>query len=532
MFDKLPSISRTWLIHLVTLFLVVFYNVALFRQFFVAYPVSAVHLVYMLSVALVLAASIELILHFICFGKSARFVLIAVLMLSSAASFFMNTYGTVLDASMLDNIFQTDAREAGSLINFKLVFYLLFLGVLPSVLVYKIKIDSRSLKVEFLSSAKIILLAFAVVVLQVMMFSSFYSSFIRKHKEIRVYANPTMYIYSVFDFVNQYLIPHENKFVALGEDAAVPATDEKRELVIVVVGETARAENFSLNGYVRKTNPLLEKEQVYSFRHFQSCGTSTAISVPCMFSHLDSGNFTVQKGKQEENLLDVLHHAGVNVLWRDNNSDSKDVAVRVAYEDFKSNKRNPACDIECRDIGMLSGLQDYIDSKPEGDMIIVLHQMGNHGPDYYNRYPPDFEKFKPACHSDLLENCSEEQIVNAYDNAILYTDYFLSEVIKLLKTNTEKFETSMVYVSDHGESLGESGVYLHGLPNFMAPNVQRDVGVIFWLGDSVKDVDKSVLPQKTQNKYSHDQLFHTILGLFEIKTSVYNPKMDILDHIE
>jgi len=301
--------------------------------------------------------------------------------------------------------------------------------------------------------------------------------------------------------------------------------------VIVVVGETARAENFSLNGYQRKTNPLLEKEQVYSFKHFQSCGTSTAISVPCMFSHLDSSHFTVQKGRYQENLLDVLHHAGVNVLWRDNNSDSKDVAVRVDYEDFKTKNSNPVCDTECRDIGMLSGLQDYIDSKSDGDIIILLHQMGNHGPDYYRRYPADFEKFKPACQSDLLENCNEKEIVNAYDNAILYTDYFLSQVISFLKNNSNNFETIMVYVSDHGESLGESGVYLHGLPNFMAPDVQRDVGVIFWIGDNVEDINKKTLAEKTENKYSHDHLFHTILGLFEINSSVYNRNMDILDHL-
>lgn len=530
MFDKLPSISRSWLIHLVTLLLVIFYNFALFRHFFAAYPVSAMHLVYMVSVILLLAASIEFILHLICFKPTTRPALIIVLMLSAAASFFMDTYGTVLDASMLENIMETNTREAGSLVNFKLVLYILVLGILPSIFVYKARINFQSFKQEAFSSLKIIAIAFAVVGLQVLVFSSFYSSFIRGHKEIRVYANPTMYIYSFFDYLNRSIDHQEAKLVSLGEDAIVPQSDEKRELVIVVVGETARAENFSLNGYERKTNPLLEKEKVYSFKHFQSCGTSTAISVPCMFSHLNSGQFTVQKGRHEENLLDVLHHAGVNVLWRDNNSDSKDVAVRVTYEDFKSKEHNPACDTECRDIGMLTGLQDYINSKPNGDIVIVLHQMGNHGPDYYNRYPPEFEKFKPACHSNLLENCSTEEIKNAYDNAILYTDYFLYEVIQFLKNNTANFETIMTYVSDHGESLGESGLYLHGLPNFMAPDVQRDIGVIFWIGDSVEDINRNTLASKTENKYTHDHLFHTILGLLEINSSVYDPEMDILDH--
>lgn len=531
MFNKLPSISRSGLIHLVTLLLVIFYNFALFRQFLTAYPVSLMHLVYMASVTLVLAASIEFLLHLACFKKNIRFVLIIVLLLSSAASFFMNTYGTVLDASMLDNILQTNYDEAGKLVNLKLVMYVLILGVLPSIVVFKVKIIEKPLKQELLLSAKIIGAASAIVVLQAVLFTPFYTSFIREHKEIRVYANPTMYIYSVFHYLNLNLNHQDSKLALLGEDAIVAADDDKRELVIVVVGETARAENFSLNGYHRKTNPLLEKEKVFSFKHFQSCGTSTAVSVPCMFSHLNGNQFSVQKGKHEENLLDVLHHAGVNVLWRDNNSDSKEVALRVQYENFRKKDRNPVCDSECRDIGMLTGLQKYIDARSKGDIIIVLHQMGNHGPDYFNRYPALFEKFKPACHSDLLENCSKEEIINAYDNAILYTDYFLHEVITLLKNNTEKYEAILVYVSDHGESLGESGLYLHGLPNFMAPNVQRDIGVIFWIGDSVVDINRGTLAQKVENRYSHDYLFHTILGLFEIQTAVYDSKMDILDHL-
>lgn len=530
MYDKFITPTRSRLIHLVTLLLVIFYNFAMYRQFFAIYPVSAMHLVYFVSLALVLAASIELILHLICFKPIVRPALIVVLVLSSMASFFMDTYGTVFDSSMLDNILQTSAREAGSLLNLKLLAYVLLLGVLPSIFIYRARIRYRPLKGELLDSIKIIAIAFVIVLVQGMMFSSFYSSFIREHKEIRVYANPTMYIYSFFHYAFAVTDSQNSKLAVLDEYARVSPRDEKRELVIIVVGETARAENFSLNGYPRKTNPLLEKESVYSFRHFQSCGTSTAVSVPCMFSHLNSDNFSVKKAVREENLLDVLHHAGVNVLWRDNNSDSKKVALRVEYQDFKTTKLNPVCDTECRDVGMLSGLQNYIDARPEGDIAIILHQMGNHGPDYYNRYPSSFEIFKPACHDSLLENCSESEIVNAYDNAILYTDYFLSEIVGLLKKNAEKFETVMLYVSDHGESLGEKGLYLHGLPNFMAPEVQRDIGVILWIGDSVEDIKKDTLFSKTGNKYSHDNLFHTILGLFEIDSSVYDSKLDIIDH--
>lgn len=367
---------------------------------------------------------------------------------------------------------------------------------------------------------------------QVYMFGNFYSSFFREHKEVRVYANPIMYIYSSYKYVSTALDNRKRILAELGRDANIPKTDIERELVIIVVGETARSGNFSLNGYTKKTNPLLEKEAVYSFKDFQSCGTSTAVSVPCMFSHINGDNFTIEKGKNNENLLDILKHAGINVLWRDNNSDSKDVALRVAYEDFSSKNKNPVCDIECRDVGMLHGLQDYVNSTLDGDIVIVLHQMGNHGPDYYKRYPQSFEKFTPACHTNQLEKCSEEEITNTYDNAILYTDYFLSETINLLKKNNNKFETAMVYISDHGESLGENGIYLHGMPNFMAPDNQRNVGAILWLGDSYDDLNKKTLATKITNAYSHDNFFHTVLGLLEVDTDVYNKSLDIIDHVE
>ena len=532
MASRFLVLSRTNLIHLVTLFLVLFYNIALFRRFVEVYPVSAIHLLYLFSIALVLAAVIEILLNLLCFWRGTRIVLIVILMVSAMASYFMDTYNTVLDTTMIGNIFQTNAQEAGDLFNFKLLLYFVLLGLLPSLYIYKVKIEYQSLNKELLGSIKVLLIAMVVISSQLFLFSKFYSSFLREHKDVRVYANPAMYIYSFTSYLTSGLDSGDQILAALGMDANIPASDIQRELVIIVVGETARADKFSLNGYQRKTNPLLEKEQVYSFYNFQSCGTSTAVSVPCMFSYLSTDDFSVDKGNRTENLLDVLKHAGANILWRDNNSDSKNVALRVPYEDFKSPEKNPVCDVECRDIGMLDGLQEYIDSKNNGDIVVVLHQMGNHGPAYYQRYPQSFEKFKPACNTNLLENCSAEKITNAYDNAILYTDYFLSETIQLLKKNSDKFETAMVYISDHGESLGEKGVYLHGLPNFMAPDTQRNVGAILWFGESYDDIDRESLVKKAGDAYSHDYLFHTVLGLLEVRSSVYDKHLDLVDHLE
>jgi lipid A ethanolaminephosphotransferase len=249
-----------------------------------------------------------------------------------------------------------------------------------------------------------------------------------------------------------------------------------------------------------------------------------------MFSLSDRSDFNVDDARHTENVLDVLIHAGVHILWRDNNSDSKGVAEKVPFEDWRSPDINPVCDIECRDVGMLTGLPAYIDAQHGGDIVIVLHQMGTHGPAYYKRYPEAFEKFTPVCKTNQLENCTDAEIGNAYDNAILYTDYFLSQVIALLKAYDGKFETAMYYMSDHGESLGENGLYLHGLPYMLAPETQKHVASIMWFGASY-EVNRQATIAKANDEISHDHYFHTVLSLMEIQTDVYDPGKSIIVHV-
>ncbi len=524
------NIKRNQLIHLVAATLLLLYNFALFKNFFTAYPVTFINLVYAASLGVIVFCLLEILLTLVCYRYTTKPILIIILLLSALSSYFMNSYNVVIDADMIKNALYTNSSEAFDLFSFKLLAYVLVLGVIPSVVIYKLKINPRSFRHSLRGSLRIIIISIVLIVLNLFVFSKFYSSFFREHKSIRYYTNPIIVIYSAGKFLQEKLASNIKTLTHVGLDAKIPKTDIERELVILVVGETARADRFSLNGYTKQTNPLLEKETVYSFTNFTSCGTSTAISVPCMFSHLGSSNFEEARAHRTENLLDVLRHAGVNILWRDNNSDSKHVALRVPYEDFKNPANNPACDDECRDIGMLAGLQEYINSK-QGDILVVLHQMGNHGPAYYKRYPKEFEKFTPVCKTNQLEKCSAEEINNAYDNAILYTDYFLAQVIKFLKQNDPHFETSMVYISDHGESLGEKGVYLHGLPNFMAPDAQKNVGAIFWFGTNFEDLNTPALTGKKTQAFTHDNLFHTILGIFEIKSDIYDKQKDIIEYI-
>jgi len=444
----------------------------------------------------------------------------------------MNTYSIIIDDSMIRNMMQTNIDESMDLLSIQQAIYFIFLGLIPSLIIYKSKITYRTIKIELISKLKTIIISLLLIVIIILSFSKHYTSFAREHKPLRYSINPTYWIYSIGNYINKTLNSGPLIVKEHGKDAKIISNNKIKKIVIMVVGEAARADHFSLNGYNKNTNPLLKKEDIINFSNMSSCGTSTAQSVPCMFSIFNRGDYTYKKGITNENVLDVLNHTNkISILWRDNNSDSKGVALRVPYIEYKSNKNNTICDNgECRDIGMLVDLDKFIKNNKNKDILIILHQMGNHGPAYYKRYEKSYEIFKPICKTNQLEKCSKTEISNAYDNAILYTDYFLSKTINLLKKYDNNYKTALIYMSDHGESLGENGVYLHGLPYFMAPSSQTHIASIMWFGEKFKnDIDISKLKQISNNDFSQDNLFSTLLGIFNVQTKVYDQKMDILN---
>lgn len=506
------------------------FNFTFYSRVLAVYPVAN-NAFFLLSVSLVLFLATSLILTLLVWKKIYGPTLAVFFFLSSLAAYVMDSYGIVIDENMLINIIKTDMNESLDLLTPKLFIYLFGLFLIPAIVLLFIKIKPLNWKNELKQKGILLISCLILTFVSIISFGKNYATFFREHKPLRYYANPTYWVYSTVKFGTSFINQSESILNKIGENSIIPPSDHDRELIIIVVGETARRDRFSLNGYAKKTNPLLEKEaDVVSFTNVTSCGTSTAVSVPCMFSNLGKENFSTDKGKSQENLLDVLKYTKeVNILWRDNNSDSKGVALRVPYEDYKTSATNTMCDSECRDEGMLVGLQEHINKAQERDVVIVLHQMGNHGPAYYKRSPEAFEQFKPVCQTSELAKCTQEEIDNAYDNAILYTDYFLSKVIQLLKTNSKSFNTAMLYISDHGESLGENGIYLHSMPYMMAPKSQIEVPMIMWFGGEMKRETDYVKLRSILNKpFSHDNLFHTVLGMMEIESDTYNPELDIL----
>jgi len=528
---RLPatSITRQYLIVIVALYLVTACNLRFFTEAERVFPAHE-NVIFLFSLGILLCGLIVLL----CLPFNTRYtlkpLLISLILIAASASYFADNFSTVIDVEMLRNILETDMAETADIITVGFLLHFLLFGILPALVVYKIRVTDRPARQELTGSLKLAAVVMAAISISIAISSAQYASFLREFKYVRYHSNPLHAIYSVTRLVSHSLsdLSGPAELQPVYPDARISAEDPHRELMILVVGETARADHFSLYGYERDTTPVLEAMQhLYKFDDVSSCGTSTAVSVPCIFSQLHRSDFSLDKANKQENMLDVLRRAGVSVLWRDNNSDSKGVAERVPHEDYKQHDTNPACDIECRDVGMLDGLQQYIDQQT-GDILIILHQMGSHGPAYYKRVPDEFAIFQPACQSKVLSECSDQEVINAYDNTIYYTDWFLGEVVKLLKDNQGAFEAAMLYVSDHGESLGENGMYLHGYPYMFAPEAQTHVPMVMWLGDH-NDIDELPLDRMTSKTSSHDALWSTLLAYYELELSDEDKESSLIE---
>lgn len=527
------QLKKSWnpqyLIFTIAMFIVVCGNYSFFRNVLEVYPLTTTNLPFLLSLVCVLWGVISVLLSLFSTRYTLKPTLIFFLLLTSVTAYFMDSFRIIIDDDMIRNTIETNIDESMDLVTPGLFVYIGIIGLLPSFLILKLPVKYGTIKGTFLSQLKGVGIGLTMTLLVLVSFSKPYTSFFRVNKPLRYYTNPTYAVYSAGKFMSKSVEQKSVPFKTIGLDARISPKDTDRKLIIVVVGEAVRADHFSLNGYERETTPLLKQERIINYSDFNSCGTSTAYSVPCMFSPLPQADFSVEEGRNMDNALDIAQRAGVKVQWRDNNSDSKGVALRTSYIDYRNPQNNSGTGkIENRDVEMLSNLQEYIDLSTEESLLIVLHQMGNHGPAYYKRSPKNYEKFTPICETNRLEECSKEEISNSYDNALLYTDYFLSQTIQFLKQNDQHFETAMIYMSDHGESLGEKGVYLHGMPYFIAPDAQKKVPAVIWLGEKTKQrIDIVSMKKKSLSNYSHDNLFHSLLGFFNIETETYDKSLDM-----
>ncbi len=472
------------------------------------------------------------LLLFICtnlllWKHTSKIFSVIFILLNAFCLYFMSTFSVSIDKIMLLNALETDMAESMDLLNRKFFTFVFVGGILPSLLLYFVNIKFVAFKKELITRAITIFACLGLI--SAIIFSNFKytAQFLRNNRDLKYDLLPVNYVGAVISAV-KILVRSNHEYINIGTDAVyVPQnTNNKPNLIVLVIGETARAANFSLGGYKQDTNRdlLPYADDLFYFEQTTSCGTSTAVSLPCIFSNQPRKHFKPGTEVYTDNLLDIFKRSGYNVLWRENNSGCKNICNRVETETFCRN-------YACKDEILLKNFQQKINSYA-GNTLVVLHQQGSHGPAYFNRYPKEFERYTPTCQTEDLSQCSQQQVINTYDNSLAYTSYMLAQTIKQLQALSSSHNVVLLYVSDHGESLGENGIYLHAAPYLIAPDEQTHVPFLIWLDKENADafnIDVNCLQQKIAQPQSHDNIFHSVLHLGGIKTQVYNKELDIFD---
>ncbi len=531
-FPKRPSLSANTLLLLVAAYLVVAVNA---RFWSIAFEASAGRGISTIGVIIAIGASLLAITVFMLIPLSMRWVfkpgLVAVLLLSAGAAYFVSDYGAVIDRHALASVYETDTREATEWLSLRMLLSIGLLGVLPALLVCWVNVEWRKPLSELWARLKLALLAVLLVGVAALSFGKDIASLVRNHTELRHIANPFALLAANLSYLDHKR--NDNRpLQPIGIDAhrssSLPVS-ARPVVLVLAIGESARASSFKLGGYDRDTNPELGALPIVYFNQVSSCGTNTATSLPCMFTDLGRKDYEDGVAKYRENLLDVLKRGGYDTIWFDNNTGSKSLAIRTREVTLAKATDPKLCNAEgCHDQILLDALAAEL-PKIKRDTVIVLHMLGSHGPAYYARYPEAFAKFTPECKTNALQHCTDLQLRNTYDNTILYTDHILAQAAKMLRDDAA-IDSAMLFVSDHGESTGEKGLYLHGAPYAIAPKEQTHVPMFVWASASLAErrrLDMKCLGKQRDMSLSHDNLFHSTLGLAGVSTSAYRAPLDL-----
>lgn len=432
-----------------------------------------------------------------------KFLMVVTFMISSIATYFVNTYNIIIDKGMIGNVINTNYDEASSFFSVKLLLYIFLFGILPSIYIIKVKLITVKLK-RFLATTLLTLLFFAAVIFA----NAANWLWIDKH-DTTLGGLVMPWSYTV-NTARYYIHKHQsNRKEILLPDATIK--DNKKSVLVLVIGESARSKNFSLYGYEKNTNPLLSETP--NLFHFPavSCATYTTAGIKCILEHKKSNDLY-------EILPNYLFRNNVSVVWRTTNWGEPPVHIKTYQNkealmpDYKGENGN-------YDEILLSGLKEQILESEHNKVLIILHTSTSHGPTYSKKYPPRFEIFTPVCNSVELADCSQEELINAYDNTIVYTDYLLHSLIELLK-ELKEYDSSMMFVSDHGESLGEKNLYMHGMPMSIAPREQYEIPFIVWVSDSLRQL-------KPNESLTQNHVFHSVLNFLGVESPIYEEKLNI-----
>ena len=522
-----PTLSTEALIGWAALFFTLACNGLFWRSALAVHPGS---LRLASALFLLLAGVHGLLLGLLVWRWNARIVLGTLLLAALAAAHYMDRYHIYFDVDMLRNVLATDPKEAGELLTLSLL-WPLALAVVPGWVLWRVRLLRRRLPQALRRRALLLATAVGMVASGVLLASQDLTPLLRAHREIRYLATPANLLVGLPRALRQADPGHRAPRLPLGTDARAIVRDpgSRPRLLVIVVGETVRAANWGLDGYARQTTPELARIGVVNFPDMRSCGTATEVSLPCMFSPWGRRDYDQARIRAHQSLLHVLEHAGIATLWRDNQSGCKGVCEGLEIDRLDDAADPALCaNGRCMDEILLERLAERARARP-GDRVLVLHPLGNHGPSYFQRYPPAFRRYQPTCDTPDLGGCSRQQIVNSYDNAVLYTDHFLARTIQALG-RMDDYDTAMIYLSDHGESLGEKGLYLHGMPWAIAPEQQVRVPMAMWFSagfSAARKLDLACLRERARRPADHDNLFASVLGLMQVRTSLYERDLDL-----
>lgn len=441
-------------------------------------------------------------------GRFVGKCILAFTFIANAISlYFINTYQVLITDRMMGNVFNTQYSEASGFFSWTAVWYLLFLGIVPCIYIFARRFDYGSRKRFFVNTG--IALALSLTVALVNMQN--WPWIDRNAPKLGSLVMPWSYTVNSVRYYNSEK-KRNRKEIPLPDARIV---SDSKDVCVLIIGESARRENFSLYGYGKPTNPLLEKDDVAALIA-DAAATYTTAGVKAILDHKPSN-------KLYEILPNYLYRSGVDVVWRSNNWGEPPVHIEKYHKTKDIKSMHPEADDRYDSI-LLAGLKEEILSSDKDKILIVLHTSTSHGPTYYKKYPAEFEVFSPVCTTVEMSKADPKELINAYDNTIVYTDYLLHSVIEILREIPQR-RSCMLFVSDHGESLGEGNLYMHGVPMLIAPKEQIEIPFIVWTSEGTKKID-------TEEKASQYHVFHSILSFLGIDSPVYDESLDIFRQSE
>ena len=425
---------------------------------------------------------------------------------NSACLYFMNTFNVLIDKTMMGNVFNTRFSEASSFTSWTILAYILLLGIIPCFWLFRRKICYGSIKRFFanIGAALAIILAVLLGNKQNVLWIDYNAPVIGSK------IMPWSYIANSWRYYQSW--KQLNQKETLLPDAEF--TNEDPDICILIIGESARTENFSLFGYAEKTNPLLEKDEVTAIRA-KASDTYTTEATKAILSHKPSKDLY-------EILPNYLERNGVDVTWRTSNWGNPPIHVRKYYSKGDLKKRFPDAEEKDYDGILFHGLDEDILAGEGKKVFIGIHTYTSHGPKYFANVPDKYKTFLPECTTVDVATADKTELINAYNNTIVYTDHLIHSVIEMLKAQFPDRRSCVIFISDHGESLGEDGNYMHGVPKKMAPAEQTDIPLIVWTSDNslkIKDIEEA----------EHYNIYHSVMKFLGMESSIYDESKNIFE---